>query len=187
MASTPTLDLLGRTLDQTVTYIAAVKPVQASLRTPCPHWDVRALINHSVYDLQLFETMVTGGERPAPGADLIGEDNWGPVFQAAADKLMEAWKRRGVDGTIKVGPLGEVPATWVIGQHLSDIAVHGWDIARATDQNTEGDPDVGETALEWGRANLKPEFRGDAFGPEVKPKENAPLYDRLANFFGRKS
>lgn len=187
MAANPTLDLLGRALDQTVTYIAAVKPEQASLRTPCPHWDVRALINHSVYDLQVFETMVTGGERPTPGADLIGEDKWAVAFQAASDKLMEAWRRRGVEGTVSMGSFGDMPATWVLGQHLSDIAVHGWDIAKATEQNTEGDPEVGENALEWGRENLKPEFRGDSFGPEVKPKDNAPLYDRLANFFGRKT
>jgi hypothetical protein len=32
--------------------------------------------------------------------------------------------------------------------------------------------------------NLKPEFRGSAFGPEVSVPDDAPIYDRLAGFFG---
>jgi hypothetical protein len=45
-------------------------------------------------------------------------------------------------------------------------------------------------ALDWGRENLGPEFRGDeasgrVFGPEVSVPKDAALYDRLAAFFGR--
>jgi hypothetical protein len=55
---------------------------------------------------------------------------------------------------------------------------------------TDLDPEVGQLALDWGRENLKPEFRGDeasgrSFGPEVAVAADAPLYDRLAGFFGR--
>jgi len=39
--------------------------------------------------------------------------------------------------------------------------------------------------LDWARDNLKPQFRGQAFGPEVPVDPDAPLYDRLAAFFGR--
>jgi hypothetical protein len=76
------------------------------------------------------------------------------------------------------------------GQQIADLAVHGWDIAKATGQPTDLDPEVGQLALDWGRENLKPEFRGDeasgrSFGPEVAVAADAPLYDRLAGFFGR--
>ena len=52
------------------------------------------------------------------------------------------------------------------------------------------DQDVGRLALEWGRQNLQPRFRGNegsgkVFGPEVSVPQDAPLYDRLAGFFGR--
>jgi hypothetical protein len=33
--------------------------------------------------------------------------------------------------------------------------------------------------------NLKPEFRGNAFGPEVSVPDDTLIYDRLAGFFGR--
>ncbi|HET6315132.1 MAG TPA: TIGR03086 family metal-binding protein [Chloroflexota bacterium] len=180
----PTLDLLERALDQTGGVIARVRPEQATLPTPCTDWDVRTLVNHTVYDLKLFKSMVDGAERPAPDDNPVGQD-WGAAYNAAASSLREAWQRRGEEGTMHLGRLGEMPASWAIGQHMADIAVHGWDIARATGQPTEADPQVGEASLEWARQSLKPELRGQTFGPEVKVPDDTPLYERLAAFFGR--
>ena len=55
----------------------------------------------------------------------------------------------------------------------------------ATQQSTNLDAEVARVALDWARENLKPQFRGQAFGPEVEVPENAPIYERLAGFFGR--
>jgi hypothetical protein len=70
------------------------------------------------------------------------------------------------------------------------IRSSAWDIAKATGQSTELDPVLGRTALEWGTANLLPEYRGDEaagyhVGPVVAVREDAPLYDRIAAFGGR--
>jgi len=83
-----------------------------------------------------------------------------------------------------------MPATWFVGQQLSDIIVHGWDVAKATGQAADFDPYLSDVSLDWGRENLKPEFRGDeasgrVFGPEVAVSEDAPVLDRLIGFFGR--
>src|SRR5690348_9284698 len=56
-------ELLERVLDQTAAAIAGVRPDQAALPTPCPSFDVRHLVNHTVYDVQTFASMVKGGER----------------------------------------------------------------------------------------------------------------------------
>jgi uncharacterized protein (TIGR03086 family) len=179
----PTLDLLERALDQTGTIIARVRPDQAGLATPCTDFDVRALLNHIVFDVQMFASTLNGGERGSPDVDLIGE-HWTGAFDAARTSLLDAWHQRGVDGTLTTR-LGEFPASWAIGQHLADLAVHAWDVATATRQSTKLDPEVARAALEWGRANLKPEYRGKAFGPEVEVPENAPIYERLVGWFGR--
>jgi hypothetical protein len=55
--------------------------------------------------------------------------------------------------------MAELPATWALGQHGSDLVVHA-----------------------WRHQNLKPELRGHAFGPEVAVPEGAPVSDRLAGF-----
>ena len=104
--------------------------------------------------------------------------------------MTAAWEREGaLDRTVK-SPSGEVPVSWSIGLQIADLVVHAWDLAKATGQSTALDPELGETALEWGRRNLRPEFRGEegsgkSFGPEVRVPDDAPLYERLAAFFGR--
>ena len=183
MATTPSLGLLERALDQAGAIIARTRPDQAGLPTPCIEFDVHALVNHLVFDVQMFTSGVRGGERGSPDADLIGSD-WSGAYDAAQKSLLDAWRQKGVEGTIKTR-IGEFPATWAVGQHLADVAVHAWDLATATHQSTKLDPEVARVALDWARAALKPELRGNTFGPEIEVPENAPIYERLAGFFGR--
>jgi uncharacterized protein (TIGR03086 family) len=183
MAANDPLALLARALEQTGAVISRIRPDQASLSTPCTDWDVRALVNHTVYDLQAFTASVSGGERPSPEADLIGT-NWTNAYNAASDSLLSTWRRRGTGGTLQLR-FGDFPATWATGMHIASQTVHGWDVASATGQSTDLDPEVGQAALDWARENLKPEWRGQAIGPEVPVPEDAPLYDRLAGFYGR--
>jgi uncharacterized protein (TIGR03086 family) len=175
--------LLARAIEQCGGLVAHVRPEQAGRPTPCSEWDVRALVNHTVYDVQVFTAILKGEERGSPDADLIGDD-WSAAYRTMTAAFLATWRRRGVEGTLKTR-IGEFPATWAVGQHTSDLAVHAWDIATATGQSTELDPEVGREALDWARENLKPQFRGQAFGPEVEVPENAALYERLAGFFGR--
>jgi uncharacterized protein (TIGR03086 family) len=183
------IDLLARTLDQTGAIIARVRPEQAALPTPCRSWDVRALVNHVVHDVQQFAAMAGGGRFEQRDDDVIGDD-WGGAYRAAAASLLAAWRREGALDRMVQLPFGEVPASWQVGQQITDLAVHGWDVAKATGQPTGLDAEAGQLALDWARENLKPQFRGDeasghAFGPEVPVADDAPLYDRLAGFFGR--
>ena len=175
-----TLDLLKRAMDLTGSLIARICPEQAELPTPRTKFDLRALVNHTVYDLQTFN-MLNGGQREVPGRDLI-DDHWSCAYRHAAHQLMATWQTRDLNDTLRLW-IGEFPVRWAIGQHASDIAVHGWDIARATGQTADFDPEVAEVGLEWARENLKPHFRGQAFGPEVSVSPDAPPYDRLADFF----
>ncbi len=183
MTATPSLDLLERALDQAGALISGVRADQAGLPTPCSEFDVRTLINHIVFDVRVFAANLSGAERSAPGADLIGQD-WVGAYEAAQASLLDAWHQKGIEGTITTR-LGEFPSTWAVGQHLANLAVHAWDVATATHQARNLDQEVARVALHWGRENLKPQYRGTTFGPEVEVPENAPIYERLAGFFGR--
>ncbi|MCA1645384.1 MAG: TIGR03086 family protein [Chloroflexi bacterium] len=127
MASTPSLELLERALDQAGTVIAQVRPDQSRLPTPCTEFDLRALLNHIVFDVRMFAAGVSGGQPPAPEADLIGSD-WAGAYDAARTALLDTWRGRGIDSSIKTR-VGEFPGTWAVGQHLADLAVHAWDVA----------------------------------------------------------
>jgi uncharacterized protein (TIGR03086 family) len=172
------LDLLRRGLDQTGSLIAAVTPEQRTAPTPCGDWDVSALVGHLVHGLDNFTATARGEKpdwsRPRPPV----EGDWEAAFRGRAEGLLAAWEAAPEDRR----PHADMQVT--------EQAVHGWDLATAIGTPAASlDPAVGERALEHGRAMLKPEWRGaggnNAFGDEVPVPEDAPVYDRLAGWFGR--
>ena len=180
---------LARALDQTGEVISRIGPGQQGLPTPCRSWNVGELVNHVVQDVRMFTARAEGEEWEHHESRLAPEE-WSGAYDRAAKGLLEVWQRDGaLDRTVKL-PSGEVPASWQTGQQTSDLVVHAWDLAKATGQSTDLDPELGQMALDWGRENLAPEFRGkeedgQVFGPEVTVPEEAPIYDRVAGYFGR--
>ena len=143
-------------------------------RRPCRDWDVARLIAHIVAAPRQLLEMSQGGQpdwsaEPAPVA---GE--WAADFRAAADDLIHFWHRPGDDADA-----GQID--W----QTAEIAVHTWDLARATGQAARLDPEVAERGLAFMSGALTPENRGEAFGQEVSAPADAPAYDRLAAFAGR--
>jgi len=182
-----TIALLDRALDQTAGLLAAVDASQAGLATPCAEWDVRALVSHLAgQDLRNFLVAARGesADWQAP-ADEIGDD-WAAAFRDRAESLRAAWRAADLDRLV-AGAGGEAPLRFRADQQITELAVHDWDLAKATGQPTELDPALAEHGLNWSRQMLRPEFRGPdkAFGVEVPVPEDAPVYDRLAGWFGR--
>jgi len=168
--------------------IARIPPDKATSPTPCPSWDVGALVNHVYSDIPKFTTGARG-ERPdwSRPEEHIGND-WVADFRAAAAALLAAWRAADPQKLVPMPGGGEQPLLNLADNQTAEFAVHAWDIARATGQSTDLDPDVGYRALTYGRQNLRPEFRGgtgSTFGQEVPVPDDAPIYDRLAGWFGR--
>ena len=182
-----TIALLERALDQTAGLIADIDAGQAALATPCAGWDVRALVSHLAgQDLRNFlvSARAEAADWQTP-ADELGDD-WAAAFQDRAAPLRAAWRAADLDRLV-TGPGGEAPLRLRADQQITELAVHDWDLAKATGQPTGLDPALAEHALRWSRQMLRPEFRGPdkAFGLEVPVPEDAPVYDRLAGWFGR--
>jgi hypothetical protein len=173
---------------QTGSIIARVRPEQATMVTPFRSRDVRALVNHVVQDLRQFTASASGQEWEQDDSDVVGDD-WAGAYRRLP---MCCWRPGGARVPLsgwsscqsaRSRPSGRSPADHRpgrprLGRGQGDPPVH------------RPRPAVGQLALEWGRENLKPQFRGDeesghAFGTEVPVADDAPLYDRLAGFFGR--
>src|ERR1700752_2717834 len=89
--------IFKNSIDQTGRIVAGVKPDQLSATTPCSDWDVRALLNHTIAAVQMFDTAARGGEFDGSifAADQVGSDP-AASYEAAAAKLRDAVEQPGV-------------------------------------------------------------------------------------------
>jgi uncharacterized protein (TIGR03086 family) len=191
MAQEPeSLDLLSRALDQSENLIAGVRPSQADLPTPCRSWTVRQLVGHLVRNLVNFAAAARG-EQPDYGTSIaeIGND-WPEAFTSARRGLDRAWSAADLQASVPSMGGGEAALVSRADQQVTEIAVHSWNLARATGQGEDLDVEVGEHGLAWATRNLGRQFRGSeeagkAFAEEVPVPADAPVYERLAGWFGR--
>ena len=185
---TDEVGLLGRALDQAAAVIGAIRLDQAEQATPCRDWDVRALVRHVVgQDLRNFMISARGeiADWQAP-PDELGAD-WAGEFHERARALLEVWRAADLNRVV-IAPGGvEAPLRSRADHQITELAVHSWDLVRATGAPVALDPELAEHALAWSRTMLQPQFRGPekAFGAEVPVPENASAYDRLVGWFGR--
>ncbi len=167
------VDVLSDALDQTTDVLAAIRPDQLGDSTPCGDWDVARLVAHVVATPRNFLVMCSGGQ-PDWSAEPPLPDDWTAEFRSGADDLLRWWRESGDSGS---APPVEM--------QLGELAIHTWDLVRATGQSRELDPQVAQRGLAFMSAALTPDNRGEAFDPAVALPDDAPVYDRLVAFAGR--
>jgi len=138
-----------RAMAQTEVIVAAVQPGQLGLPTPCAEYDVRALLSHIVGGLNRVAIVGEGGDalaRPAR-ADGVPDDGWPAAYQAASQRARQAWSDNAkLDALVEV-PWGKILGRFAIAGYVQEILTHGWDLAKATGQPTEPDPELAFFAL----------------------------------------
>jgi uncharacterized protein (TIGR03086 family) len=187
MTDTDPIALLTRALDQAATVLDGAEGADPAGPTGCGSWTVGQLIDHVAFGTSQFITAASGGTADWKLTPPRVAPPYGPGFRANSARLVDAWRASGDVDRIITLPIGERPASFVITQQTAELAVHAWDIARATGQHIGWDDDVATGALTWSQSTLLPAFRGDGkpFGPEVPIAGDAPVQDRLVAWFGR--
>ena len=181
------ISIFQSAIDQTGAIVAGVKADHLPATTPCTEWDVRALLNHTIAAVLMFDTAARGGEFDGSifAADQVGSDP-AASYEAAAARLREALEEPGVLEAMWNMPFGTVPGMMAIGFATLELAQHGWDIAKATGQQPEFDALVTETALSTAKMTPSEFVRvPGVFGPEADCPPDAPAHDQLAAFMGR--
>ena len=168
--------------------LSRVTPAQLDQPTPCASWDVRQLINHLVGGSFMFATTTTGAE---PGPEATADHAAGD-FTAAYDdgtaRAIAAFSRPGVlDETLHL-PFGDFPGAAWMNIATMDTFTHAWDLAKATGQDADLDPELAAQLLDTARASIPASFRGDEGAPFAAERDAGPgatNADRLAAFLGR--
>jgi uncharacterized protein (TIGR03086 family) len=166
--------------------LARVRADQLANATPCASWDVAGLINHIVGGQHFFADGMEG--KPPSASDDYASGDYMEAFDQAVARVTAVFQQDGALGRMAQMPFGEMPGGAVLGIATSDVFVHGWDLAKATEQNTNLAPELAARMLEGARRNVQDNIRGPEgapFGPEQQCADDACAADQLAAFLGR--
>ena len=163
-----------------VSVLAKVRPDQADAPTPCAEWSVRDVVAHVVAG----NWWLAGGQSPRVPDDI--EDLTG-AYAASAEAAYSVLAAPGGLERLYEFPFGPVPGVVAARMRARDALVHGWDLAKATGQSTDLDPDLAADLLEFSRQQITAEFRGPGrrFAAVQSCDPGRPAADQLAAFLGR--
>lgn len=140
-------ELHDRALDGTRRYVAGVGEGQWNGASPCEGWDVRELVNHIVSgnfwagELARGKTIEEVGNRL--DGDVLGADAVA-AYDESARAASEAFHAPGAMEAPCAVSYGPVPGEVYLGHRFIDVLIHGWDVAKATGQDTKLDPELVE-------------------------------------------
>jgi uncharacterized protein (TIGR03086 family) len=185
------VELHGRCGDRFAGLVAGTRAEQWQNETPCSEWDVRTLVHH-VFDEQLWvEPLFAGLTISEIGnrfeGDLMGDDasTWEGLVASSIDEAHAAIAQpNALQRTVHLS-FGDTSGEEYVTQLIADLAIHGWDLARATWQEETIDVDAVELLLPWAEANADLLTGSGMFGAPVNPAPDDPEDARLLGLVGR--
>ncbi len=182
------VELYQRSVDGFAGRVGEIRPDQWTAATPCPDWDVRALVNHVVSEQLWAVPLFRGGTIAEVGdkfdGDVLGTEPVRAATEAAAAARDVVTEPGVIAGTVHLS-FGDVPAEEYLRQLLADHLVHSWDLSVAIGADRSLDPGAVHECAAW-FAGVESMYRdGGAVGPRVPVPDGAGEQDRLIAAFGR--
>jgi uncharacterized protein (TIGR03086 family) len=148
-------------------------------QTPCTEYTMAQLADH----------LLTGMTRigAAAGAQMPQRDLDAPLetqVADAADAVLEAWRRKGVEGTVELAST-QLPAAAAVGILSVEFLVHAWDFAMATDRHVVVSEPVCDYVQGLAAKIVTPQLRAGRFADAVTTSADIGALDRLIAFTGR--
>lgn len=175
---------------RTADVIANVSDGQLSARTPCEKYSVADVLHHVGGLTLAFAAAaqkdlgpLTEGAPVPDGAQL--EPEWRTLYRARLTELARAWGDSDAwQGMSQIAGL-DMPGEAIGAVGITEVVIHGWDLARSTGQNYDVDPATADVVL----ANVT-QFAAEGpveglFGPAVPVGDDAPVLDRIVALSGR--
>jgi uncharacterized protein (TIGR03086 family) len=175
--------LLERAVDYALGSLDAAAAADLTSPTPCAGWDLGALLDH-VNDslLALHEAAAVGrvfpdpGDHPAPDPVALLRDR--------ATRLVGAWAAPVPRKEIALGDL-ELTSAVVTATGAFEVAVHGWDVARACGAGRPIPAALAEELLALSPLLVTEADRPARFAAPVAVPFGAAPGDRLVALLGR--
>jgi uncharacterized protein (TIGR03086 family) len=180
-------ELYLRGLDRFGEHVAGIREDQWHGPTPCTEWDVRVLVHHLVSENRWVPPLLEGQTIADVGdrldGDLLGQDPRS-AWDNSAKEAGEAVRAADPEATVHVS-YGDITAEAYLFEVMTDLVIHGWDLARAIGADATLDPE----AVDLLYGHFKPQEEtlkaSGAFGPKVEPPSGADKQTQLLAVFGR--
>lgn len=182
------LELFQRAQNQFTDRVDAVEPGQWEDES-LPGWTVADLVAHLVGEHLWVPPLLAGepaleGRFPDATDDLLGDDPF-TGWESAADGSLSAFAED--DALMRTVHLsrGPTPATEYILEMTADLVVHSYDLAAATDGDTDLDGELVTAALVYAERLPEDGVTG-LIDPPLDVPASAPPLVRLLARFGRR-
>ena len=175
-------DLMPLTRPMTA-LVADVRDDQLGDPTPCEDWRVADLLAHLFQFATVFACNARG--EPFPGTDGLPDD-WRTVVPRALEELGRAWQQESAwQGRVSAGGV-EMSAEDNAVVAAEELVVHAWDLARATGQDFDPDPESLGHLERFLEVFAEPIAAGTGpYGPAVSVPADASRWERLLGAAGR--
>lgn len=170
--------------------VAGVTDDQLDNPTPCADRRVRQLLGHLVGLTLAFRACAD--KEFGPLTETAPDDNgwpdapadWRTALAAQVPALATSWsKPEAWQGMTQAGGM-DMPGEVAGMVALDEIVLHGWDLAKATDQTYTVDDTTAEALLGF-VSRFSAEGTPGLFGPSVPIEDEAPVLDRVLARSGR--
>jgi len=156
--------------------------------TPCNDWDLRTLLNHLILWTAYSAERRAHGESVAEdlmSKDFTADPGFREDYAQQIDKAVTAW----ADPKTWEGELGVMgdatPAADVGAMLVMEMALHGWDVAKATGQEYVCDDATAEAVRNTVEAQAELFRKYQGFADVVPTPDNATAFDRALSLSGR--
>ncbi len=159
--------------------LAHVTEADAQTQTPCADFNVSQLLDHLAGSI--------AGIAKALGAEVADEAGKSPEVRIAdlAQPALEAFYRRGLEGTIDMG-FAELPAPMVASILNLEFLVHAWDFSKALGLELSVADELTDYVEVLAQHTISDQVRaGGSFAPAQEVAETASSLERLVAFTGR--
>jgi uncharacterized protein (TIGR03086 family) len=175
---------------RTADLLANITDDHLAASTPCAKFVAGDVVHH-LGGLALAFAAAAGKDRgpltgAPPSVDAAQLDpDWRTSYPARLTELAQAWAEPGAwEGMTRIAAM-DMPGEAVGLVALTEVVIHGWDLARATGQPYDADPATAEAVLV-----SVAEFAAQGpvqglFGPAVPIADDAPVLERIIALSGR--
>ncbi|MCW2758273.1 MAG: hypothetical protein JWO46_2019 [Nocardioidaceae bacterium] len=180
----PAADALARA-------VAGVRDDQLTATTPCTDYSLAALLDHvdglsQGFGMSARKESLPPGVDPTPSghAERLRPD-WRTAIPAQLADLVAAWREPAAwEGMTSAGGV-DLPAGVCASVAADELVLHGWDVARASGQEYDADPDAVVAALAFVGQVASDDGVPGLFGPRRSVSSDAGPFAQLLALTGR--